>query len=147
MDAMQCDVLRGVGVGVCLVGAAGQLDTTNRYSFDTISFLSRCWLSQPQLPLCLRRNVRGSGETVEHTYTVAALKKGFTRMDRAVVNYKFNNENGEEQVRTCSDGRCIGESVFRLWCGLYLHVRLRTHSTLCMCWYACYNMLRSICIA
>ena len=40
-----------------------------------------------------------SGETVEHTYTVAALKKGFTRMDRAVINYKYTDDAGEEQVR------------------------------------------------
>ena len=39
-----------------------------------------------------------SGETVEHTYTVAAVKKGLTRVDRAVVNYKFTNDAGEEQV-------------------------------------------------
>jgi hypothetical protein len=37
------------------------------------------------------------GETVEHTYTVAAVKKGLTRVDRAVVNYKFTNDAGEEQ--------------------------------------------------
>jgi len=38
-----------------------------------------------------------SGETVSHTYTVAAVKKGFTRVDRAVVNYKYTDDEGEEQ--------------------------------------------------
>jgi hypothetical protein len=48
-----------------------------------------------------------SGETVEHSYTVQALKKGFTRMDRSVINYKYTDDAGEEQVGIFC-GRCSG---------------------------------------
>ena len=60
-----------------------------------------------------------SGESVDHSYSVVAAKKGFQRVDRAVVNYKFTDGEGEEQVG-------VPVVLFR-WRFLFVHISAAIH--------------------